>query len=225
MTDQSQQDRLIVKRPRPVLSCLECRRKKLKCDRLLPCQQCLKLNQPSLCKYAPGQEPEARENATDLKSSTKRPRHDSVDQPSRANSEQIDELQDRVRRLEHALRTQQASQATPSLPEVHDFPVAGPVSRRDTPESESPHCHVADYSKLDEDFFIFEKVSDKSLFVALADNGSSKMPSISANLSNSIKLIQTSRPCHVNSRPYRRLSPRASTSTEIHRQYITVRPP
>lgn len=30
------------KRPRPVVSCLRCREKKLKCDRLLPCQNCTK---------------------------------------------------------------------------------------------------------------------------------------------------------------------------------------
>lgn len=31
------------KRPRPVVSCLRCREKKLKCDRLSPCQNCTKL--------------------------------------------------------------------------------------------------------------------------------------------------------------------------------------
>ncbi|ESZ95928.1 hypothetical protein SBOR_3741 [Sclerotinia borealis F-4128] len=31
------------KRPRPVVSCLRCREKKLKCDRLLPCQNCTKI--------------------------------------------------------------------------------------------------------------------------------------------------------------------------------------
>ena len=39
------------KRPRPVLSCLECRRKKLKCDRLLPCNQCNKSGQSAHCAY------------------------------------------------------------------------------------------------------------------------------------------------------------------------------
>lgn len=31
------------KRPRPVVSCLRCREKKLKCDRLSPCQNCTKV--------------------------------------------------------------------------------------------------------------------------------------------------------------------------------------
>ncbi|KAK4189874.1 fungal-specific transcription factor domain-containing protein [Podospora australis] len=38
-----------VKRPRPVKSCIECRKRKLKCDRLGPCSQCQKSRRP--CKY------------------------------------------------------------------------------------------------------------------------------------------------------------------------------
>ncbi|RMZ84918.1 hypothetical protein DV738_g20, partial [Chaetothyriales sp. CBS 135597] len=48
------------KRPRPVISCLECRRKKLKCDRTRPCQQCSKVHRADFCSYQPGQEPEKR---------------------------------------------------------------------------------------------------------------------------------------------------------------------
>ncbi|KND94350.1 hypothetical protein TOPH_01290 [Tolypocladium ophioglossoides CBS 100239] len=39
-----------VKRPRPVKSCTECRKRKLRCDRLLPCSQCQKSSR--MCKYA-----------------------------------------------------------------------------------------------------------------------------------------------------------------------------
>lgn len=46
---QSQQQRS-VKRPRPVKSCTECRKRKLRCDRLCPCSQCQKSNRS--CKYA-----------------------------------------------------------------------------------------------------------------------------------------------------------------------------
>ncbi|KIX01753.1 uncharacterized protein Z518_09480 [Rhinocladiella mackenziei CBS 650.93] len=46
------------RRPRPVISCLECRRKKLKCDRTHPCQQCVKVGRPGRCHFQPGQEPE-----------------------------------------------------------------------------------------------------------------------------------------------------------------------
>ena len=39
------------KRPRPVLSCVACRRKKLKCDRLLPCSQCERAERAEECTY------------------------------------------------------------------------------------------------------------------------------------------------------------------------------
>lgn len=42
----------IRKRPRPTLSCIECRRKKLKCDRNRPCDQCLKSAHSGQCVYA-----------------------------------------------------------------------------------------------------------------------------------------------------------------------------
>ena len=39
-----------VKRPRPVKSCTECRKRKLKCSRLCPCSQCQKSGR--ICRYA-----------------------------------------------------------------------------------------------------------------------------------------------------------------------------
>lgn len=47
---QQQQQQRSVKRPRPVKSCTECRKRKLRCDRLCPCSQCQKSNRT--CKYA-----------------------------------------------------------------------------------------------------------------------------------------------------------------------------
>ncbi|PLN76554.1 hypothetical protein BDW42DRAFT_178446 [Aspergillus taichungensis] len=41
----------IRKRPRPVVSCLRCREKKLKCDRSMPCENCTKAGCPSDCMY------------------------------------------------------------------------------------------------------------------------------------------------------------------------------
>ncbi|KAL5083357.1 hypothetical protein Trisim1_001759 [Trichoderma cf. simile WF8] len=49
-----QQPQRSVKRPRPVKSCTECRKRKLRCDRLCPCSQCQKSSRP--CKYAPDQD-------------------------------------------------------------------------------------------------------------------------------------------------------------------------
>ncbi|KAE9366592.1 hypothetical protein N431DRAFT_417394 [Stipitochalara longipes BDJ] len=39
-------------RPRPVLSCLRCRSRKIKCDRLLPCKQCTLTGHDSQCSYS-----------------------------------------------------------------------------------------------------------------------------------------------------------------------------
>lgn len=43
-----------VKRPRPVKSCTECRKRKLKCDRSCPCSQCQKSGRT--CRYAADQD-------------------------------------------------------------------------------------------------------------------------------------------------------------------------
>ncbi|KAF2100209.1 hypothetical protein NA57DRAFT_73822 [Rhizodiscina lignyota] len=39
-------------RPRPTLSCLSCRRKKLRCDRAQPCEQCVRSRRSAQCTYA-----------------------------------------------------------------------------------------------------------------------------------------------------------------------------
>ena len=39
------------KRPRPVVSCLRCRDKKLKCDRTAPCENCVKASTANTCTY------------------------------------------------------------------------------------------------------------------------------------------------------------------------------
>ena len=39
------------KRARPPISCLECRRKKLRCDRVQPCMQCKKGGREALCTF------------------------------------------------------------------------------------------------------------------------------------------------------------------------------
>ncbi|KAL4953486.1 hypothetical protein BDW69DRAFT_200163 [Aspergillus filifer] len=42
-------------RPRPVISCLRCRGKKLRCDRVTPCENCRKAGCASTCEYRDGQ--------------------------------------------------------------------------------------------------------------------------------------------------------------------------
>ncbi|KAJ4597144.1 hypothetical protein HRR83_004573 [Exophiala dermatitidis] len=70
----------MIKRPRPVISCLECRRKKLKCDRTHPCRQCLKIGRPGRCQYQDGQEPEP--NAAHLSATGPASKRRSLDQES-----------------------------------------------------------------------------------------------------------------------------------------------
>ncbi|RDW88063.1 hypothetical protein BP6252_00095 [Coleophoma cylindrospora] len=41
-----------ISRPRPTLTCSECRHKKLKCDRAEPCEQCRKRGRVQFCSYA-----------------------------------------------------------------------------------------------------------------------------------------------------------------------------
>lgn len=106
------------KRPRPVLSCLECRRKKLKCDRLLPCQQCLKGGRSHLCHYAEGQDPELRSAvsaAGDQNAKKPRIQLSNFTPASNGDTHGFDDLQDRVRKLEQALRLQE-SQGNPEQP-------------------------------------------------------------------------------------------------------------
>ncbi|PWY70804.1 hypothetical protein BO94DRAFT_539687 [Aspergillus sclerotioniger CBS 115572] len=50
-TDHVGDGSLTRKRPRPVVSCLRCRKKKLKCDRLLPCENCSRAGCPTDCVF------------------------------------------------------------------------------------------------------------------------------------------------------------------------------
>ncbi|KAJ5820485.1 hypothetical protein N7474_006076 [Penicillium riverlandense] len=98
-------DALTRKRPRPVVSCLRCREKKLKCDRVAPCQNCIKAGCPAGCFYDPGAPFHSLSQA-------KRTRHD--DDIHRERDLQpgsrhgaaigiIEDLQQRVIRLEEQL--------------------------------------------------------------------------------------------------------------------------
>ncbi|KAB8205658.1 hypothetical protein BDV34DRAFT_212995 [Aspergillus parasiticus] len=51
-TSTSPDSILVPRRRRPALSCTVCRRRKLKCDRALPCSQCVKSKTPDLCVYS-----------------------------------------------------------------------------------------------------------------------------------------------------------------------------
>lgn len=122
------------KRPRPVISCLECRRKKLKCDRTHPCQQCLKIGRPARCQYQPGSEPEV-DQVDSPSAITKRARtHSLSNQPGYGVSPTmngfnvgptpqgkpgvIEDLQERVIRLEKALLIRNTQEESLSMAPV-----------------------------------------------------------------------------------------------------------
>ncbi|KAJ3487034.1 hypothetical protein NLG97_g6500 [Lecanicillium saksenae] len=65
-----------VKRPRPVKSCTECRKRKLRCDRLCPCSQCQKSNRA--CKYAADADGQLDSDGSDIEASE-------VGRPSKRN--------------------------------------------------------------------------------------------------------------------------------------------
>jgi hypothetical protein len=120
------------KRPRPVISCLECRRKKLKCSRTYPCAQCVKIGRPGRCEFQAGQEPEANEDWAGPSSAPIKKRR--VQSPILTNGASpaqdiahvakilppapvkagiIEDLQARVARLEAFVLSQSAVQAAP----------------------------------------------------------------------------------------------------------------
>lgn len=128
------------KRSRPVISCLECRRKKLKCDRTQPCQQCVKIGRPSRCEYQTGQEPEPsadyqpgplikrprlapspRDNAGEGPPEPTEGRELPLPPPTATAMRPgvIEDLQERVTRLEKALYAQ--SQSDPPPPRNGDL--------------------------------------------------------------------------------------------------------
>lgn len=51
------------RRRRPPLACIACRRRKVRCDRKLPCQNCVKARRTTSCAYAPDDRLEPRERS------------------------------------------------------------------------------------------------------------------------------------------------------------------
>lgn len=95
------------KRPRPVVSCLRCREKKLKCDRATPCQNCSKAGCRAECSY--NQHPHLQSSGSLPKAKRVRisPERDGTDQRSQSQSRSgtgiIEDLQQRVVKLEELL--------------------------------------------------------------------------------------------------------------------------
>ena len=91
------------KRARPVVSCLRCREKKLKCDRVDPCENCVKAGSVD-CAYNqhPGPVPRAKR----IQLTTDIPQHSDQN----ANSIGIiEDVQQRLARVEELLAIRNAS--------------------------------------------------------------------------------------------------------------------
>ncbi|EXJ57129.1 hypothetical protein A1O7_07473 [Cladophialophora yegresii CBS 114405] len=149
------------KRPRPVISCLECRRKKLKCSRTHPCQQCVKIGKPSRCEYQAGQEPEPNvDYSASYNTPNKRPRlvlspdHEEVETSSdridarrqssvAAKSGVLEDLQDRVARLERALLAQNAHPNGKSASYSHSTGLRESASSTDKTQPLRRSIHVS----------------------------------------------------------------------------------
>lgn len=146
------------KRPRPTLSCLECRRKKLRCDRLLPCRQCQKAGNTARCTYtkSQGSQPPAQlsdeseygsggrsKKATRSKSRV-RPHGSSsssrfptnTGSVGRENTRAIEDLQLRVEKLERLLLDQRH----------HSLPSQKAASGRDEQVDRSSISHLGKLS-------------------------------------------------------------------------------
>ncbi|KAL4969871.1 Zn(II)2Cys6 transcription factor [Aspergillus stella-maris] len=86
-------------RPRPVISCLRCREKKLKCDRVTPCENCRKAGCVSTCEYRDGQGSEKRTRLEPGLATAVHP----FRVMSGTDSDVIEDLQRRLKRVEELL--------------------------------------------------------------------------------------------------------------------------
>ncbi|KAI0911371.1 fungal-specific transcription factor domain-containing protein [Ustulina deusta] len=100
----------VVKRPRPVKSCLECRRRKLKCDRRLPCTQCHKSQRS--CRYVADGDVGSVSDTSDAEIPDRAPKrncapsnHDDnlLDAHSQASTALLEDYGERIERLEQIL--------------------------------------------------------------------------------------------------------------------------
>ena len=128
--------RQIPKRPRPVVSCLQCRTKKLKCDRRLPCSKCVKGGRRDACEYAAGQEPVSNDEIP-YENAHKRQRTETnlTDASLAAAATKFDDLQHRVRQLEQAL--QLMKEQSPTTPVITSSTTDGLIRPAEATTSQS----------------------------------------------------------------------------------------
>jgi len=106
------------KRPRPVVSCLRCREKKLRCDRTTPCENCTKASIAETCTYNANGIPPAT-------SKVKRPRLSTSSDSAPLNS--LEDLQHRMVRVEELLGVARAHQSSTTRQISRSLPLLGMV--------------------------------------------------------------------------------------------------
>ncbi|KAL4930299.1 Zn(II)2Cys6 transcription factor [Aspergillus undulatus] len=89
------------KRPRPVISCLRCREKKVKCDRVVPCQNCARAGDAERCEYQHGQGNESKRTRVESECTDR-----NIEQKSTGVGV-IEDLQRRLKHVEDLLGIQQ----------------------------------------------------------------------------------------------------------------------
>ncbi|KAI1084040.1 hypothetical protein F5B20DRAFT_568553 [Whalleya microplaca] len=122
-----------VKRPRPVKSCLECRRRKLRCDRLFPCCQCQKSQRT--CRYVADGETGSPSDGSDAdvperaaKRNCGTPSQDTSQRNNKASAAMLDEHEARLGRLEKILLARPSS--VPESSSHNKRPNASPLTIR-----------------------------------------------------------------------------------------------
>lgn len=144
-------------RPRPTLSCFECRRKKLRCDRSHPCEQCIKSHRALQCSYATeaatstpptANGSHSRGATSNGEGPSKRPRTDDYrttygSVPDNSLQKNVEGLLLRVSQLERQMRNLTGNQTTSTTSVT--APIAG------------LNIHPTSVSKTGEDFLTIKK--------------------------------------------------------------------
>ncbi|PSS05176.1 hypothetical protein BD289DRAFT_1669 [Coniella lustricola] len=76
------------RRRRPPLACIACRRRKVRCDRKMPCQNCVRARRATSCAYVPDDRLEPRDRLADSQSLIEEEDHDEDDYSNRGGRAQ-----------------------------------------------------------------------------------------------------------------------------------------
>ncbi|KAL2273512.1 hypothetical protein FJTKL_04454 [Diaporthe vaccinii] len=99
------------RRRRPPLACIACRRRKVRCDRKLPCQNCVRARRAASCSYVPDERIEPREGTEGFEDGIngRHPQRDALSSvpffttTASPSSSSPDQLAERVKQLEEQL--------------------------------------------------------------------------------------------------------------------------